>query len=221
MEDRLGWLTNMRPPSIGKKLKRRLEDLERRAGSEDGESEKQSPSTTQSNSPSKITKRQSAPTKSHKTQQQAPAPVRIPTPTKTIVSQGQFTPPMEAHEELAFGSHHTYNSRERSNTPPVFSYGSYPAPDELLMNPYGPPHAYPTMTTTDSYPNYLTGTTMPTPLPSLGHYCEPVKREMYPGHDGMGSYLGYGFVPAVDMNMATQYDASNPLVSPARHNSNP
>ncbi|KAH6610659.1 transcription factor bzip [Trichoderma cornu-damae] len=168
-----------------KKLKRRLEDLERRAGSEEGDAEKQpSPVSQSTASPSKATKRQSV-SKAQK-MHQAPAPVRLPTPPKAIVSQGQFTPPMDSHEELAFAPpaayhhhHHHHHERERSNTPPVFSYTTYPAPDELLINPYGSAHAYPAMTSAEAYPNYLTATAMPASLPPLGHYGEPIKREMY------------------------------------------
>ncbi|KAK5987760.1 hypothetical protein PT974_11893 [Cladobotryum mycophilum] len=194
-----------------KKLKRRLEDLERRAGSEEGETETKT-SGSQATSPNKVTKRQT--TKSHKVQQ-SQAPVRIPTPPKptSIVSQGQFTPPMESHEELAFAPSH-YDDRERSNTPPVFSYTTYPAPDELLMNPYGNAHPYPAMTTAETYPNYLTATTMATSLPSLGHYSDPIKRDMY--QDNMSPYIGYGFIPAPDMSIPSPYDTT-PLTPPLSH----
>lgn len=165
--------------------------------------------------PSKVTKRQSI-SKAHKAHQ--PAPVRLPTPPKAIVSQGQFTPPMESHEELAFAppAYHHHDERERSNTPPVFSYTTYPAPDELLINPYGSAHAYPTMTTAEAYPNYLTATAMPPSLPPLSHYSEPIKRELYPDNV-ISPYIGYGFMPTHDMGMPTPYDPSNPLVSSSTH----
>ncbi|KAJ4858595.1 hypothetical protein T069G_06862 [Trichoderma breve] len=198
-----------------KKLKRRLEDLERRAGSEEGDAEKQPSPVQSATSPNKITKRQSI-SKAHKAHQ--PAPVRLPTPPKAIVSQGQFTPPMESHEELAFAppAYHHHDERERSNTPPVFSYTTYPAPDELLINPYGSAHAYPTMTTAEAYPNYLTATAMPASLPPLGHYSEPIKRDLYPDNV-ISPYIGYGFMPTHDMGMPTPYDPSNPLTPPLSH----
>src|SRR5699024_1796968 len=62
----------------GKKLKRRMEDLERRAGSSD-EAE---PEKKRTPSPSKSAKRPSAP----KAQKAQPAPM----PSKPIVQQGQF-----------------------------------------------------------------------------------------------------------------------------------
>ncbi|KAL7946581.1 hypothetical protein V8C42DRAFT_321104 [Trichoderma barbatum] len=198
-----------------KKLKRRLEDLERRAGSEEGDAEKQPSPVQSAASPNKVVKRQSI-SKAHKAHQ--PAPVRLPTPPKAIVSQGQFTPPMESHEELAFAppAYHHHDERERSNTPPVFSYTTYPAPDELLINPYGSAHAYPTMTTAEAYPNYLTATAMPASLPPLGHYSEPIKRDMYPDNV-ISPYIGYGFMPTHDMGMPTPYDPSNPLTPPLSH----
>ncbi|KAL7895288.1 hypothetical protein HDV64DRAFT_257615 [Trichoderma sp. TUCIM 5745] len=199
-----------------KKLKRRLEDLERRAGSEEGDAEKQpSPVSQPAASPNKVVKRQSI-SKNHKVHQ-APATVRLPTPPKTILCQGQFTPPMESHDELSFvhPSYHHHDERERSNTPPVLSYTTYPAPDELLMNPYGSAHAYPAMTTAEVYPNYLSAA-MPASLPPLGHYSEPIKRDLYPDNV-ISPYIGYGFMPTHDMGMSTPYDPSNPLVSSARH----
>ncbi|KAK1244828.1 hypothetical protein MKX08_004457 [Trichoderma sp. CBMAI-0020] len=199
-----------------KKLKRRLEDLERRAGSEEGDAEKQpSPVSQPAASPNKVAKRQSI-SKAHKVHQ-APASVRLPTPPKTIVSQGQFTPPMESHDELSFvhPSYHHHDERERSNTPPVLAYTTYPAPDELLMNPYGSAHAYPAMTTAEVYPNYLSAA-MPASLPPLGHYSEPIKRDLYPDNV-MSPYIGYGFMPTHDMGMSTPYDPSNPLTPPLSH----
>lgn len=199
-----------------KKLKRRLEDLERRAGSEEGDAEKQpSPVSQPAASPNKVAKRQSI-SKAHK-MHQAPAPARLPTPPKTIVSQGQFTPPMESHDELSFvqPTYHHHDERERSNTPPVLSYTTYPAPDELLINPYGSAHAYPTMTTAEVYPNYLSAA-MPASLPPLGHYSEPIKREMYPDNV-ISPYIGYGFMSTHDMGMPTPYDPSNPLTPPLTH----
>lgn len=109
---------------------------------------------------------------------------------------------MEANDELIFGS---FDDRERSHTPPVFTYASYPAPDELLLDPYGSTQHYPTMSAADTYPNYL-ASSMAHGLPSLTHYSE-VKREMYPAEDNMSSYMSYGFVGAMDIGVPNSYDA--------------
>lgn len=202
---------------LGKKLKRRLEDLERRAGSSDeAESEKQgstSPSSTGNASLSKSTKRQSS-SKPSKSQQHH----QLQTPPKPI-SHGQFTPPMDNTDELMFA--HTYDDRERSHTPPMFAYSTYPAPDELLMNPYAhaQPYASAGMTTAESYPNYLAAATVPSTLPSMTHFSDAVKRDSYPSDDGLNPYMAYGFGTGVDMSahVPSPYDQSNPHVSYARH----
>ncbi|KJZ74615.1 hypothetical protein HIM_05965 [Hirsutella minnesotensis 3608] len=191
-----------------KKLKRRLEDLERRAGSSD-EAE---PEKKRTPSPSKSSKRPAtASTKSQKPPSHASAPSKA-------ISQGQFTPPMDHADDLVFGAP-VYDDRERSHTPPSFSYPAYPAPDELLFDPYGPAQPYPTMSATaDPYPNYMTATsTMPASLPSMTHFSDAMKRESFPGEDAMSPYLSYGFVSSVDMNMPSPYDPSNPHTPPLSH----
>ncbi|KAL6404708.1 hypothetical protein AUP68_11536 [Ilyonectria robusta] len=183
-----------------KKLKRRLEDLERRAGSsDDAESEKQSQSSTKS--------KRSSSSKSHKAQ---PA-----TPAKTLPSQGQYTPPMEQDDFFYPGS---YDDRERSHTPPLFPYSTYPAPDEILLHPYGAAQPYTAMTTADTYPNYITTSAVPVTLPSMTHFSDAVKRESYPSDDGMNPYMPYGFMPGMDLNAPSHYDhQSNPHTPPLSH----
>lgn len=183
-----------------KKLKRRLEDLERRAGSsDDAESDKQSPKVT----PPK----KRSPAKS-KAQSQ-------PAPSKPMVSQGQFTPPMEPSDELFF--HGTFDDRARSNSPPQFTYSTYPAPDELLIAPYGAPQAYPNMTTADTYPSYLTASTVPMTLPSMTHFSDAIKRETYSSDDGLSPYMAYGYVPSMDFHAPSPYEQAHPHTPPLSH----
>ncbi|KAM4063113.1 putative transcription factor bzip protein [Hirsutella rhossiliensis] len=187
-----------------KKLKRRLEDLERRAGSSDEAEPEKKPS------PSKSNKRQASATA--KVQKPQPAPAKP-------LSQGQFTPPMDHADDLVFSTP-AYDDRERSHTPPMFQYPAYPAPDELLLDPYGSTQPYPTMSagTADPYPNYLTATsTMPATLPSMTQFSDAMKRESFTSDDGMGSYLNYSFVPGVDMGVPSPYDPSNPHTPPLSH----
>ncbi|KEY70764.1 hypothetical protein S7711_03260 [Stachybotrys chartarum IBT 7711] len=195
-----------------KKLKRRLEDLERRAGSSDeAESENQtSPSNNRINSASaapKSTKRNSN-TKAHKVSHQT-------SPVKAMPIHGQFTPPMDAHDEVVFAP--IYDNRERSHTPPMFGgYSTYPAPEEILIAPYGANPNYPTMTTADTYSHYMPATTMPVTLPSMTHFSDAVKRE-YPSDETMNPYMNYGFVPGVDVGVHNPYDHSNPHTPPLMH----
>ncbi|KAK8045324.1 hypothetical protein PG993_005348 [Apiospora rasikravindrae] len=95
-----------------KKLKRRLEDLERRAGTSDGSS---TGSEKQPQTPSKTTKKQSKNSKSNNVSHKA---AHHPGP--------QFTPPMQPEDELLFPP--SYDERERSHTPPYMTYSNYPPP---------------------------------------------------------------------------------------------
>ncbi|KAI9151901.1 Transcription factor radR [Paramyrothecium foliicola] len=195
-----------------KKLKRRLEDLERRAGSSDeAESEKQSTSTSSSQA-SPSTASSSSSTK--KRQSSKKASQSSTTPSKPV-SHGQFTPPMDHTNELVFTQ--GYDNRERSHTPPMFGYATYPAPDEILMAPYGTAPTYPAMTTADSYPSYMASSTVPVTLPSMTHFSDAIKRDAYPSDESMNPYMSYGFVPGVDVSVPNPYDHSNPHTPPLLH----
>lgn len=119
---------------------------------------------------------------------------------------------MDHHDEMGFSG--SYDDRERSQTPPVFPYSTYPPPDELLLAPYGTTAAYPTLTTAESYPTYMAMN--PVTLPPMTHFSDAIKREAYPD-DGMNTYMSYGFVPGLDLNAPSPYDQSNPHVSYTRH----
>lgn len=121
---------------------------------------------------------------------------------------------METSDEFLFSQ--TYDERERSHTPPMFGYSTYPAPDELLLAPYGSAQPYPTMTAADTYPNYLTASTVPVTLPPMNHFSDAMKRDSYPGDD-YNAYMSYGFVPGMDYNAPSPYDPSGPHVSSTRY----
>lgn len=114
---------------------------------------------------------------------------------------------MENSEEMVFTA--GFEKRERSHTPPMFAYPSYPAPDELLLDPYASAQPYPSISAADPYPNYLTATTMPTTLPAMTNFSDPMKS----CDEAMNPYLNYSFVPGVDINMPSHYDSSNAHVS--------
>jgi hypothetical protein len=185
-----------------KKLKRRLEDLERRAGSSDeGESEKQPQpvaKTTKRRSPSK-SQPKASPTAQHQ---------QTTTPMKAAAPHLQFTPPMENTDDMLFPT--SSYERERSFTPPLFSYSTYPPPEEQqLLAPYGSAQPYQVMSSAEAYPSYLSTTTMASSLPSLTHFSDAIKRETYPVDASLTPYVGYGFMPS-------PFDQSNPHVSDAR-----
>ncbi|EXM16844.1 hypothetical protein FOTG_14884 [Fusarium oxysporum f. sp. vasinfectum 25433] len=172
-----------------KKLKRRLEDLERRAGSsDDAKSDKQPQKPTKS-------KRSPSAPKSQKPQSGAPS--------KYVTSQGQFTPPMEPTDELFFPG--TYDDRARSDSPPQFTYSTYPAPDEILLAPYGSSQSYPAITTADAYRNYMTASTVPMKLPSMTHFSDAINSDVigleaiWIGLDlSENCWTGFGFLEDLD-----------------------
>lgn len=175
--------------STGKKLKKRLEELERRAGTSDGASS----SGNEKPSPAAKAKRTQAP----KSQKQTP-----PSPTRPTMQQGQFTPPMHHDDEYLFPA--SYDERERSHTPPMFTYSTYPPPPEdMLMPAYGGVQGYRPMPA-ESYPEYLAPPPGAVTLPSMTHFSDAVKRE--PGYPGAPAeehlpYMGYnGYIPGVDMS---------------------
>jgi hypothetical protein len=102
----------------------------------------------------------------------------------------------------------SYDERELSHTPPMFTYSTYPPPpEEMMMSQYG---AYRPMPA-ESYQKYLSPPPVPVPvtLPSLTHFSDAIKREPgYPGGPGAEeglsymSYNGYQHIPGVDMGPA-------------------
>lgn len=199
---------------LGKKLKRRLEDLERRAGTSEGTSSggesKQASSKNSKKTQQSVPKAQ----KQQSTVHIAPVP-----PAPKRVSQSQFTPPMHADDEYLFPPL-PYDERERSHTPPLFTYSTYPPPPEgVLLPPYGgqpQPQQYRPVTTAEPYPDYLTAP-VPATLPPMTHFTDELKREpAFSEESGLSPYVYGSYLPGLDMNAPSPYDNSNPLVSSLR-----
>ncbi|KAJ4155328.1 hypothetical protein LMH87_000582 [Akanthomyces muscarius] len=180
-----------------KKLKRRLEDLERRAGSsDDGETDKTSvtsPSSTSSTS-HKVTKRTSTSKSPKATKATTTASISIP--TKPV---HQYSPSLDGSDDFVFAG--SFDDRERGPSPPMFSsYTTYP--DDLLLQPYGAAAPYPPISAGEPYStgNYMTSS-LPGVMPAATHFTDPFKRESFSGDDGLGSYFNYSFGPsALDMS---------------------
>ncbi|KAI1159590.1 hypothetical protein F5B18DRAFT_636061 [Nemania serpens] len=182
-----------------KKLKRRLEDLERRAGSSDEGSSPTNVPEKQTQSASRSSKKSSKSSKSNNASSQKPA---LPP---------QFTPPMNPEDEIIFN--HGYDDRERSTTPP-FIYSNYPPPDEIMGTHYSSAPPYHAMTTAEGYPSYMT-TAVPCTLPPMTHFNDAIKREPYSSDEPMSPYMPY-YMP-VDVNAPGPYDHSNPHTPPLSH----
>ncbi|KAM5528487.1 transcription factor bZIP [Fusarium oxysporum f. sp. phaseoli] len=177
-----------------KRLKRRLEDFERRAGSSDHVgSDKQTQDTIKSK-------------RSFKSQKSQPD-----TSAKPAVSQSQFIPPRELDDDLFPPS--THDDRTRSNSLSQFTYSTYPTPDEMFVAPYDPPEASLAMDTADTYPNYLNTSAVPMMLSPMTHFSDTTKRESCPSDDELAPYTTYGYMPPMDFNAPSPYDQSNPHVS--------
>jgi hypothetical protein len=195
-----------------KKLKRRLEDLERRAGTSDGPS---APGVLAAERSGVAKKRQASPKKpaiSTATALQATTAHTKP----AALSQAPFTPPMHHDDDFLF-SQGPYGDRERSHTPPsLFPYSSYPPPSEdMMIAPFSSAQPYQAITSAESYPHYLSAPVpVPVTLPPMTHFSDAIKREPYASDDGFTPYVGYSFIPGIDVSASNHYDNSNPHTPP-------
>jgi hypothetical protein len=174
-------------------LKRRLEDLNRRASSsEPAGSDKQALETTKSK-------------RSFKSQKSQPA-----TSAESVVSLSQFIPLGEPTDDLLFPG--THDDRARSNSFFPFTYSTYPTPDEMVVAPYDSPETSSAMATTDAYSTYLNTSAVPMMLSLMAHFSDTTKRESCPSDDELTPYATYGYMPPIDFNAPSPYDQSNPHV---------
>ncbi|KAH7111633.1 hypothetical protein EDB81DRAFT_671296 [Dactylonectria macrodidyma] len=181
-----------------KKLKHRRKDLELGAGSSNHTNSKR-----QSQTSTMLKRSSSSPSKSHNAE-----PVTL---AETSLSQGQYTPPMEQEGSLYLNS---YNYQGRSQTPPLFC-PTYPAPDEILLHPYGTAQLCTATTTAQSDPNYLAASTVPTTLPSMTYFRHAVERESCPSNGGLGPHMAYGLTLNMDHNAPSPFShRSNPQTPP-------
>ncbi|KAJ3453440.1 hypothetical protein MRS44_017687 [Fusarium solani] len=173
-----------------KKLKQRLEDLERRAGfSGDSESKEK---------PQRITKSKRSSSKPWK-----PEPC---TAAKPVVSQGQFTYPMVPTDGLFPG---IYSPRARSDSPTQFASSTYSASDKILLAPNDPAQAYPTMAIGDAYHNYTLASIVPMMFPSIIHASAAIEREPYQAGDELAISATYHYTPPMSFNAPCPYDQPN------------
>ena len=179
----------------GKKLKRRLEDLERRAGSSSASPPQMHVEIQQEHRPVEHIQQYK---RSPEIRHQQLSPRLVPS---------QYTPPMSNDDELMFS--HGFG-RDGSRTPPLFAYPTYPAPEDIVYPPY--PHSQPyrpvsTAGDRDSYADYMAP--IPVTLPSMMQFHDSIKRE---GEDTMSPFnMNYQGLPAIDIHGHHSYD--DPTVS--------
>ncbi|KAJ8070045.1 hypothetical protein OCU04_000445 [Sclerotinia nivalis] len=178
-----------------KKLKRRLEDLERRAGS------------SSASPPQAHVELHQQPECSNENQQYRRSPENVQRQVSPRLLPSQYTPPMHSDDEIIFSQNF---DRDGSRTPPLFTYHTYPAPEDISYPPY--PHSQPYRAVSDSerseaYQHYM-APTVPVTLPSMMHFNNAIKREP---EDTMSPYnMSYQGLPAIDIHSHHGYD--NPHV---------
>lgn len=187
---------------LGKKLKKRLEDLERRAASSSASPEQK---------PAELRR----PTRSPRQE--------FPSPASSESEYGRRTPELQNHygaptEERGMFSHQY--TRQLSTSPPPFSYSTYPAPDTAAYSmPYssshGPYHTIATTTTSEMpvYSHYLPPLTSTYQsagtLPSLVH---PMKSEYYDDNEISPFGAGYATMAGVEIPPPHHYSEGDPHV---------
>lgn len=190
---------------LGKKLKRRLEDLERRAGSSSVSPPqahaqiKQTPRKTESNSYKPAAAINQVNTQNIR-QKMVPR----------VLPHNQYTPPMQSDDDVIFNNSF---DRDGSHTPPLFGYHhTYSAPEENIYQSYAGSDSYrPIGTCGDAYPEYLA--TAPMTLPSMMHFAEGIKREPMTGSDSLNPFsMSYAAMAGIDIPGSNSFDDSNPHV---------
>ncbi|KAL5389972.1 hypothetical protein DPSP01_002030 [Paraphaeosphaeria sporulosa] len=181
-----------------KKLKKRLEDLERRAASSSASPE-QKPAELQPTQPS--------------------ARQAFPSPASSESDFSRRTPEMQSYEERGMFSHQ-YTDRQLSTSPPPFSYSAYPTPESAAYPvPYTttatPYHSIPTTIspemTTYAYLPPLSAAYPPT-LPSL---APPMKSEYYQEDDIANPFAsGYQLMNSMEIPPPHAYPPSDAHTPP-------
>jgi hypothetical protein len=173
-----------------KKLKRRLEDLERRAGS------------SSASPPQAHAELHQQPDRSNETQQYRRSPENVQRQVSPRLLPSQYTPPMQSDDEIIFSQGF---DRDGSRTPPLFAYHTYPAPEDVVYPPY--PHSQPYRAVSSSdrseaYEHYMAP--VPVTLPSMMHFNDAIKRET---EETMSPYnMTYQGLPAIDIHSHHGYD---------------
>jgi hypothetical protein len=187
-----------------KKLKKRLEDLERRAASSSASPEPK---------PAQLAASQRSPRQAY--------------PPSPASSESDFRRTPEApshyvHEESGMFARQ-YTDRQLSTSPPPFSYSNYPAPESASYPvPYTTTAPYhhtvattisPEMTSYAAYLPPISAAAYPITLPSL---AQPVKSEYYPEDDIAANPFasGYQLMGGMEIPPPHHYSESEAEVKP-------
>ncbi|KAF9774287.1 hypothetical protein IL306_007734 [Fusarium sp. DS 682] len=177
-----------------KKLKRRLEDLQRRASSADPSGpDKQAQETTESK-------------RSFEAQKSQPA-----TSAKPVISQSQFIPPGGPTDNLFFTG--SPDDQSRSYSFSQFTYSTNLAPNNNFITPFDTPKTYAAIATTDVQPNYLNTSVTPIIPSPRTLFSNMTEQESYTSDTKLTPYTTYGYMSSMDFNAPSPYNQSSPHVS--------
>ncbi len=174
--------------STGKKLKRRLEDLERRAGSS---------SASPPQMHAEIQQQQRL--FEHVQQYKSSPEIRHQQLSPRLVPS-QYTPPMTNDDDIIFSRGF---DRDGSRTPPLFTYHTYPAPEDIMYPSYPHSQPYRPVSTGEDRDSYYMEP-VPVTLPSMLQFHDSIKRE---GEDTMSPFnMSYQELPSIDIHGHHNYE---------------
>lgn len=192
---------------IGKKLKRRLEDLERRAASASASPEQSHEEIEQSNSEhSEETRSQSQVTASS-THSETDRSIS----TDLLPNDG-----LPSNDDRGAMFSHQCTRQLSASPPPVFSYASYPFPEPHIYTPYPQHTAYHTMPAPyadlSMQNQYLPP--LPSTLPTMMSSSASMKREsMFIEDDILSPFsMSYASMAGIDIPTTQSYQDSNAQV---------
>ncbi|KAF2145640.1 uncharacterized protein K452DRAFT_264843 [Aplosporella prunicola CBS 121167] len=175
-----------------KKLKKRLEDLERRAASNSASPEQR---------PAELDRSHAQPREEASSDAVEPADYSRRTPE---VPQSQYA---HGHDDRSLFSHQY--TRQLSTSPPPFAYSTYPAPD-MTYSSYSqsPYHAIPITTAEPQvFTPYLPpiSSAYPGTLPSIG---QATKQEFYSDEEISPFSMNYASMAGIDIPVSHSYQGS-------------
>lgn len=195
--------TNIR---AGKKLKKRLEDLERRAGSSSASPEQKHEELAESEA---VSRPQSSNAALQRQRSASSHMSRDRTPE--VLSQRYVLP---SDDRGMFSQQYT---RQLSTSPPPFAYGSIPIAENTTYSTYPPSTVYSSMPGMDMslYANYLPP--VQHNYGNVGLATPPIKQEYF-GDDEMSPFsMSYASMAGVDVSAAQAYQEVAAYVSTKSH----
>ncbi|KAL8296154.1 hypothetical protein RB601_003628 [Gaeumannomyces tritici] len=177
-----------------KKLKRRLEDMERRACTSDGNSSGNGKPTSSNGSSANASNGGSSSSSGSKKQQQQQ-------------QQRQQQQQQQQHQQQT-------QAAAPLTPPELFPAHAYPPPEDMMMAPCGtsPPHAQAL-----AYAEYLVSTTMPVTFPDMAHFDDNIVGDL--DHSEVAPYTNYRYMPGMDVSNPAPYDHSNSHMNSSWHQS--